>query len=78
MKKKAINDIVKIQRYQNEGRGDWWFMPLWKKIIYVIGFPLVVIWLSLCYCIMKIGRGIYQFGDLLSGWRWDGDWLQEL
>ena len=70
--------IERIKRYDKERRGSWWFMPLLKKIICIIIFPFVIGWLGLCWCIMKIGRGIYQFGDLLSGWKWDGDWLQEL
>ena len=67
-----------IERYIKEGRGDWWFRPLWQKIICVILTPFIMLWFGFCWCIMKLGRGFYQLGDLLSGWKWDGDWLQEL
>lgn len=70
--------LEKIQRYYDEGRGDWWFYPLWKKIIYIIGFPFVLGWFGLCWLIMKLGHGLYVLGDWMSGWRWDGDWLQEV
>ena len=77
MKRKT--NLEKIQRYYNEGRGDWWFYPFWKKILYVIAVPFVYLWLFVCFLIMKLGRGIYQFGDLISGWRWNGgDWMEEV
>ena len=69
----------KVQRYYDEGRGDWWFMPWWKKILYVILMPLFFIWVGFSWCVMKIGRGIYQFGDFMSGYRWNGgDWSEEV
>lgn len=68
-----------VKKYDKERRGDWWFMPLWKKILYVIIFPFVLIWLSITWCIMKLGRGIYQLGDLLSGFRWNHkNWLEDV
>jgi hypothetical protein len=28
---------------------------------------------------MKIGRGVYQFGDFMSGYRWNGgDWSEDV
>ena len=67
-----------VRKYIEEGRGEWWFYPWWKKIIFVIAFPFISTWLGICWCIMKLGHGIYVFGDWLSGRKWDGDWLQEL
>lgn len=69
----------RTQRYMDEGRGDWWFYPLWKKILYILIFPFIILWVSICLCIMKVGRGLYQLGDLLSGWRWNqGDWSEDV
>lgn len=71
--------IEKLKQYQSEGRGDWWFYPLWKKIVYAILFPFIILWLGICWCIMKFGRGIYMFGDMLSGWSWNHkDWTEEI
>lgn len=68
----------KIERYVSEGRGDWWFYPWWQKVAYVILFPFIMVWMGFCWLVMKLGHGIYVFGDRLSGRRWDGDWLQEV
>lgn len=76
---KKETEIEKLQRYQNEGRGDWWFYPLWKKILYVILFPFIMAWIWFCWCLMKLGRGIFQLGDLLCGNRWNGgNWLEDV
>lgn len=76
MKETKIN---KIKRYDKEGRGDWWFMPLWKKILYVVLIPLFFLWVGLAWCIMKIGRGLYQFGDFITGYRWNqGNWMEDV
>jgi len=71
--------IEKIKQYSKEERGEWWFYPLWKKILYLIVFPFIMLWCGFCWTIMKIGRIIYQFGDLLSGNKWNnGNWLEEI
>ena len=71
--------IEKIKRYQNEGRGLYWFLPWWKKIFYIISFPLLMFWFFFCWCLMKMGRGLFQLGDFLSGWRWNqGDWSEDV
>lgn len=71
--------IEKLKRYQSEGRGDWWFYPLWKKILYVITFPFIMLWLGLCWCIMKVGRGLFILGDWMSFWMWnDGNWMENV
>jgi len=50
-----------------------------KKVIYYTLLPFVVAWLSICWCIMKAGHGIYVFGDWMSGWRWDGhNWTEDV
>ena len=68
-----------VKRYVEEGRGVWWFYPLWKKILYVILFPFVMLWLGVCWCVMKIGRGLFQLGDLMSGFRWNGgNWMEDV
>lgn len=36
---------------------------LGKIIVYTI-IPIIYIWLSFCWSIMKLGRGIYWFGNL--------------
>lgn len=71
--------IERLQKYYAEGRGDWWFYPLWKQILYCIAFPFIMIWMCICWCIMQIGKWIFRFGDLLSGWRWnEGNWLEDV
>lgn len=68
-----------VKRYVEEGRGVWWFYPLWKKILYVILFPFVMLWLGVCWCVMKIGRGLFQLGDLMSCFRWNGgNWMEDV
>lgn len=50
-----------------------------KRIIYYTAFPFVYIWFFLCWLIMKLGRGIYWFGNMLSGFRFDPyNWTQEI
>ena len=50
-----------------------------RKIIYYGIFPIVYGWLGLCWCIMKLGRGIYWLGNKLSGDRLDPyNWTQEI
>ncbi len=50
-------------------------LSLWQKIL----FPFVFCWLGLCWCIMKVGRFIYWFGNKLSGDRLDPyNWTQEI
>lgn len=50
-----------------------------RKIIYYVIFPIICLWLGLCWCIMKLGRGIYWFGNKLSGDRLDPyNWTQEI
>ena len=50
-----------------------------RKIIYYAIFPIICLWLGLCWCIMKLGRGIYWFGNKLSGDRLDPyNWTQEI
>lgn len=50
-----------------------------RKIIYYVIFPIVYEWLGLCWCIMKLGRGIYWLGNKLSGDRLDPyNWTQEI
>jgi len=77
--RKKESKYERIQRYHQEGRGDWWFYPLWKKILYCITFPFIISWMCLCWLIMKVGHYIYAFGDLLSGYRWNGgDWCEDV
>jgi len=53
--------------------------PWWKKIMWYALFPFIITWIFLSWCVMKIGRGMYQFGDFMSGYRWnDGDWSEEV
>lgn len=71
--------MERLERYHREGRGDWWFAPLWKQILWVFMLPFVYLWFGLCWCIMMLGRGIYMFGDFASGWRWNGgDWSEDV
>ena len=50
-----------------------------RKIIYYVIFPIIFLWLGLCWCIMKLGKGIYWFGNKLSGDRLDSyNWTQEI
>lgn len=48
-----------------------------KIIIYTIT-PIIYIWGIICWSIMKLGRGIYWFGNMLTGfrfdpWKWTGE-----
>lgn len=53
--------------------------PLWKMIVKKILFPFVFCYFGLCWCIMKVGRFIYWFGNKLSGDRLDPyNWTQEI
>lgn len=41
--------------------------------------PLVMLYLLFCWCIMKSGRGIYWFGNMLSGFKLDPyNWTEEI
>ena len=42
-----------------------------KIIVKKVLFPFVFCWIGLCWSIMKLGRGIYWFGNKLSGDRID-------
>jgi hypothetical protein len=78
-KRQLKANIEKLERYQREGRGDWWFYPLWKQILYIIIFPFVMLWYGLTWVIMIIGRGLFQLGDLMSGKRWNGgNWMEDV
>ena len=69
----------RIKRYMAEGRGDWWYWSWWKQILYVILFPLIMSWMAITWCIMKLGRGIFMLGDLISGQRWNGgNWSEDV
>lgn len=69
----------KIEKYYKEGRGDWWFYPLWKKIAYIVAFPFIMAWMAVCWVIMCVGKYIYMSGDALSGFRWnEGNWMEEV
>ena len=80
--RKARKEIIraeKINRNRAEGRGEWWCMPLWKKILFCIIFPFVAGWLYFCKAIMWFGKLIYLFGDLLSGFSLNnGNWLEDV
>ena len=84
MENKVLKDgemekLQKLLKYQKEGRGEWRFYPLWKKILYVILTPFIMLWLGIGWCIMKAGRGIYMFGDMITGWRWnEGNWTEDV
>ncbi len=50
-----------------------------RKIIYYVLLPIVYGWIGFCWCIMKLGRGIYWLGNKLSGDRLDPyNWTQEI
>ena len=50
-----------------------------RKIIYYALSSIVYVWIGFCWCIMKLGRGIYWFGNKLSGDRLDPyNWTQEI
>lgn len=71
--------IERLARYQEEGRGHWWFYPWWKKILYCLLMPILCLWFFFCWCLMKLGRGIFVLGDLLSGFEWNsGNWLEDV
>ncbi len=42
-----------------------------RYIVYYMLLPFVYIWFFLCWLIMKLGRGVYWFGNMLSGFRID-------
>lgn len=49
------------------------------RIIKKILTPPVMLWFLICWCIMKCGRSIYWFGNMLSGFRLDPyNWLQDI
>lgn len=53
--------------------------PWWKKILWYVLSPFIMTWIFLSWCVMKIGRGVYQFGDFMSGYRWNGgDWSEDV
>ena len=71
--------IERLARYQEEGRGHWWFYPWWVRILYCFVMPILCLWFFFCWVLMKFGRGIYMFGDLLSGFEWNsGNWLENV
>lgn len=79
MKAKNEKQLEKIKKYQLEGRGDWWFYPLWKKILYVVLMPFIMVWVGICWLLMKFGRGIYMLGDFLTGNGWNGgNWTEDV
>lgn len=50
---------------------------LGKIIVYTL-IPIIYIWGTICWSIMKLGRGIYWFGNMLTGfrldpWKWTGE-----
>ena len=50
---------------------------LGKIIVYTL-IPILYVWLVICWIIMKLGRGIYWFGNMLTGfrldpWKWSGE-----
>ena len=54
-------------------------LPFYKKAIFYIALPFYCLWLGFCWCIMKLGHGLYIGGDWLSGWSLDGhNWTEEL
>lgn len=54
-------------------------ISLWKRIIKKVLFPFIFCWFGVCWCIMKLGRGIYWFGNKLSGDRIDPyNWTEEV
>ena len=41
--------------------------------------PFIYLYLIICLCIMKCGRGIYWFGNMLSGFKLDPyNWTNEI
>ena len=54
-------------------------LSLRKRIVKKVLFSFVFCWFGLSWCIMKLGRGIYWFGNKLSGDRFDPyNWSQEV
>ena len=54
-------------------------ISIWKRIIKQVLFPFIFCWFGACWCIMKLGRGIYWFGNKLSGDRFDPyNWTEEV
>lgn len=46
---------------------------------YKLGVPALCGWFFMCVGIMKIGKGIYMFGDMLSGWNLNHkDWNEDI
>ena len=71
--------MKKIIQEDKDKREEWRFYSWWKKILYVICFPVIMAWIALCWFIMITARGIYQFGDFMSGWRWNnGNWSEDI
>ena len=71
--------IERIKRYQTENRPDWYFYPWWKKILYFILMPILFIWVGLAWCIMKIGKWLYLFGNFMTGYGWNGgNWTEDV
>ena len=72
-------DQNKLEQYYREGRGEWWFYPLWLKILYCIALPFKLFWCYLWWCVMKFARGLYMLGDLMCGLHWnEGNWMEEV
>ena len=54
-------------------------LPFLKKVIFYTALPFFYLWYGFCWCVMKLGHGLYVAGDWLSGWYWDGhNWTEEL
>ena len=50
-----------------------------RKVVVGICLPFVVTWLGICWCIMKLGHGLYVMGDWMSGYKLDGySWTMEI
>ena len=51
---------------------------LGKTIVFAL-IPMIYFWGIICWCIMKLGRGIYWFGNMLSGFKLDPyNWTGEI
>lgn len=65
-----------VKNNQTKDGGTTMKVPL--KIIKLF-VPFIYIWLCICLCIMKIGRGIDWFGNMLSKFKLDPyNWTQEI
>ena len=50
-----------------------------RKLVIGILFPFVITWFAICWCIMKLGHGLYVMGDWMSGYRLDGyTWSEKI